>query len=518
MWCVTPVSNTHISLGECRRDLLPESRRLNLNIVLRRPTTIVLLLLVAVLVTKSAHSNPPAGIWFVKAGAEGDGRSFASPIGSSIVLERVSSAGDTIFLLASDSRLEGGLALKAGQNLIGLTDAGHKPVITNSDLNRNAGRGIVLAINNSVSNVRIEDTFASGIYGFNISSIRIDGVDVHGANRSKSSIAASYPTLPGSLPHGGMVFVHSKSPAEILVASSLITNAAGFGIVSVTSDSARSSLTVSHTQVEGGSRIGFFDAGIAALVRGSAARVRLEIFDSQIWGRLSQSGRNVMVVASGGANAVARVERSLSGATGQDGIVAAVMQSPSEINLYVHDSIIEDAGQMNIEGTLVNLKPADPSRANEGRVTIEIEGSTICNAGEISGFEDVAANVWIGGSQFPGNRMPAVGTYNVQITDSIIEGAGRSGLEFGDLFLLKEGRPEESQYEVVLRGNTIVNNGDAEVMIYAPRARVDARGNCWGRPEGLAEHGLKILAPVVASQFDAKEPVSCGEDSSEPLN
>lgn len=76
-----------------------------------------------------------------------------------------------------------------------------------------------------------------------------------------------------------------------------------------------------------------------------------------------------MVVASGGASAVTRVERSLSGATGQDGIVAAVMQSPSEITLYVHDSTIEDAGQMNIEGTLVNLKSANPSRINEGRVT-----------------------------------------------------------------------------------------------------------------------------------------------------
>jgi hypothetical protein len=391
-------------------------------------------------------------------------------------------------------------------------------VITNSDLNRNAGRGIVLAHNNSVSNVKVEDTFASGIYGFNTSSIRIDGVDVHAANRSESFIEATYPTLPGSLPHGGMVFVHSESPAEILVTSSLVTNAAGFGIASVTSDSARSSLTVSHTQVEGGSRIGFFDAGVAALAQGASARVQLEVFDSQIWGRLSRSGRNVMVVASGGAQAVTRVERSLSGATGQDGIVAAVMQSPSEIALYVHDSIIEDAGQMNIEGTLVNLKPADPSRGNEGRVTIEIERSTIRNAGKISGFEDVAANVWVGGSQFPGNRMPAVGIYKVLITDSIVEGAGRSGLEFGDLSLLKQGLAEDSEYEVVLRGNTIINNGDADVMIYAPKARIDARENCWGRPEGLAEYRLKILSPVVASQFDAKEPILCGEDSSERLN
>lgn len=54
-------------------------------------------------------------------------------------------------------------------------------------------------------------------------------------------------------------------------------------------------------------------------------------------------------------------------------------------------------------------------------------------------------------------------------------------------------------------------------MIYAPRARIDARGNCWGVPEGLAQSRLRILTPVVASQIDAREPVSCVEDSSVSL-
>lgn len=480
--------------------------------VFERVTVLIMFILAACFAATSVYSKSPPNNWFVQAGAAGDGKRATSPMGSTMALEKVSGTGDTIFLLPSDTALDGGLALKSGQTLIGLTKAGRKPVITNSDLTRNSGCGIVLAVNSSVSNVRIEDTFASGIYGVNTSKIRIDGVDVRGANRSETFIGATYPTLPGSLPHGGIVFVHSELPAEILVTSSSITNAAGFGIVSVSSGSAHSSLTVSHTRVEGGSKIGFFDAGIASLVQGSGARARLEVFDSQVWGRLSRSGRNVMVVASSGAHAVTRVERSYSGATGQDGIVAAVMQSPSEIALYIEDSLIEDAGQMNVEGTLVNLEPTDPSRSNEGRVTIEIEGSIIRNAGAISGFEDVAANLWLGGSQFPGDRNPALGTYKVRITDSRIEGAGRAGLEFGDLSLLTEGRPEESEYDVVLRNNTIINNGDAEVMIYAPRARIDARGNCWGRPEGLSEHRIATILPVEMSQLDAKEPVSCSEE------
>jgi len=488
---------------------LLKSRRFVLSRYLGQVTSLLAFILSSALTTSLTHASALTNIWFVQAGATGDGKSLENPIGSTILLERKSGSGDTIFLLQSDSVLDGGLELKSGQNLIGLTNDGHKPVITNSDSTRNNGNGIVLADNNQVSNIRIEDTFASGIYGVNVSAINIDGVDVHGANRSESYIEAKYPTLPGSLPHGGMVFTHSVSPAKVMVTSSIVTQASGFGIVSLTTDSVHSSLSVSHTQVDGGTKIGFFDAGISALVRGPAVRVQLDVSDSQVWGRLSRSGRNVMVVASDGAHADIRVERFFSGHTGQDGIVMAVMQSPSEINLYIGDSLIEGAGQMNVEGTLVNLEPVDPSRANEGKISIEIEGSTLRNAGAVTGFEDVAANIWLGGSQFLKGRLPAEGTYKLRITDSRIEGAGRSGLEFGALSLLRAGQAERSVYDVVLRDNTIINNGEADVMIYAPNAHIDARGNCWGRVEGLEENRVIILSPAKNSQLDAKEPITC---------
>lgn len=478
-------------------------------------SVLVILIFASVLISRFAYSSPNPDIWFVKSGAIGDGKSMASPIGTLLALERISGPGDTIFLIPSESALDGGLALKAGQQLIGLAASGRKPVITNSSLARNTGIGIVLANNSSVSNVNVENTFASAIYGFNVSSIRIDGVDVLDANQSKSFIEASYPTLPGLLPHGGMVFVHNESPAEISVSSSSVFDTAGFGIVSLSSQSAGSSLTVSHTQVVNGSPIGMFDAGISSLAQGATTNAYLNIIDSQIWGRLSRQGRNVMIVASGGAKTFARIERSYSGATGQDGIVAAVMQSPSHIGLQIKDSLLEDAGQMNVEGTLVNLNSADPSRATEGLVTIEIERSTIRNAGAITGFEDVAANVWLGGSQFPGDRPPAMGNYKLQITDSKIEDAGRVGLQFGEIDLLTEGSPEKSIYDVVLRRNTIISNGIAEIMIYAPNAKIDARGNCWGQPEGLKENRLVILPPVEITQIQTTEAISCNLKSSQ---
>lgn len=469
------------------------------------PTIIVFLVMLASL---PAHAKALENTWFLKAGASGDGKSLTNPVGSSVILESVSQFGDTIYLIPADSALDGGLMLKFGQRLIGLTAGGHKPVITNSDSTRNNGIGIILGGNNRISNVRIEGAFASGIYGYETADIHIDGVVIHGANQSESFIDAKYPNLPGSLPHGGMVFVHSESSAKVNVTSSIVSAAAGFGIVSITSDAAVSSLSVSDTQVEGGTKIGFFDAGISALVQGPVARVDLDVTNSQVWGRLSRSGRNIMVVASGGAQAHARVERVYSGRTGQDGIVMAVMQSPSEIHLKINDSLIEGAGQMNVEGTLVNLETSDPNRANEGRVSIEIDGSIIRNAGSVKGFEEVAANIWLGGSQFLEDRLPAEGEYKLQITDSRIEGAGRVGLELGEL-----GQLELSQYDVVLRGNTMVNNGEAEVMLHVPNASIDAQKNCWGQLEGLQEQRLKVFPPAKVSQLNAKEPIGCLDKS-----
>lgn len=479
----------------------------------RQIASLVVFIVTALLTAKPVHCATPAGDWFLQAGATGDGKSAASPTGSAVKIEHQSVEGDNIILLPGEAAIEGGLALKAGQHLIGVSHSGHKPVITNSDATRNDGCGIVIADDNRVWNLRIENTHASGIYGLNTSGSRIDNVDVHGANRSESFVEASYSTLPGSLPHGGMVFVHSSlsdgTPAGVSVTSSRVTQSAGFGIVSITSDSARSSLSVSHTKVEGGSRIGFYDAGISTLVQGSAARVQLLISDSEVQGRLSRSGRNVMVVASGGAHANTRIERFVSGPTGQDGIVGAVMQSPSEISITISDSLIEGAGQMNVEGSLINLPPVNPLHADQARVSIEIEGSTIRNAGAVGGFEYVAANVWLGASQFVEDSPPAKGQYQLRISNSRIEGAGRVGLEFGDLEFLSKGLVDKSNYDVVLRGNTIVNNGDAEIMIYAPHAHIDARRNCWGQAEGLPAHRVTTLPPARLTQLDVSEPSSC---------
>lgn len=479
-----------------------------------RECKLLTLLLLIMLAIPISHAKVPENIWYIKSGATGNGKSLTSPMGSAIILESVSGAGDVIFLLSSDKALEGGLLLKDGQSLIGLTKDGYKPVITNSNSTLNMGCGIVLANNNRVSNIRIEKAYASGIYARNTSNAHIDGVEVHKANWSESYVSASFSALPGALPHGGMIFIQSESPAEVLVTSSSVTESAGFGIISLTSNDMHSSLVVKHSQVVGGSKIGFFDAGISVLVQGRESKVRFDVSDSQVWGRLSQSGRNLMVVASKGAHAQAHVKRFYSGPTGQDGIVMAVMQSPSDIKLFINDSLIESAGQMNIEGTLVNLPPEDGSQANKGKVSIAIENSIIRNAGAVSGFEDVAANVWLGGSEFLEDNLPAEGHYKLRIRNSRIEGAGRVGLELGDISQLNKEQPDTSHYDLVLRGNTISNNGMADFMINAQNAHIDARRNCWGEDKGLAKERVFALSPAKLLQIDSSEPISCEVDTS----
>jgi hypothetical protein len=467
----------------------------------------------ALLALVAGTSAPPLAkvptSWFVQAGATGDGTSVEHPTGSLESIERRSAAGDSIFVLPSDAVLDGGIALKAGQRLVGIVKAGRKPVITNSDSTRHLGCGVLVANGSAVSNVRIEGTVASGIYGRNASGVRIDSVDVRGANRGQSFIEATFPTLPGRVPHGGMVFVHADASAEVTVTSSTVTETAGLGIASIASGLAHTRLTVRQTRVEGGTRMGFYDVGIATLVKDRTATTRLEISDAQVKGRLSRSGRNVMIAASGGGRADARIDRIHSGATGQDGIVGAVMQSPSEITIRINDSVVEGAGQMNVEGSLINLPPEADTRVNAGRVSIEIERTIIRHAGAVPGFEDVAANVWMGGSQFIATGPPAMGRYRLRITDSRIDSAGRAGLEFGSKRITAAGLTEASAFDVVVRGSSIEQNGEADVKLVARGVRIDARRNCWGRPGGLAEGRVMVFAPAERTQLDATKPLSC---------
>jgi hypothetical protein len=132
---------------------------------------------------------------FVRAGASpgGDG-SQAHPFESLAAVASASKPGDEIIVLTaplSQPPLDGGIALKPGQRLIG----GGPPVaggrslgqaarITNSSATVNSGDAVVLADNVEVSNLVIVKAARGGIYGRDVSGVEISGDDVSGTNTS----------------------------------------------------------------------------------------------------------------------------------------------------------------------------------------------------------------------------------------------------------------------------------------------------------------------------------------------
>jgi len=103
------------------------------------------------------------GAVHVLAGAlEGNG-SRGSPFGSLSEAEANSKAGQTIYLLPSEQVLDGGIALKANQKLIGVGEDGNPVTMTNSTQGQ-AGMSVVLATGNQVSGIAFVDLRGPGIH------------------------------------------------------------------------------------------------------------------------------------------------------------------------------------------------------------------------------------------------------------------------------------------------------------------------------------------------------------------
>ncbi len=147
--------------------------------------------------------------WFVRAGAAAGGSgSRSAPFDSLAAVERASAAGDEIRVLPAPldvPPLDGGIALKPGQRLIGVGSAvdsarppGTAPRITNSDSARNSGDAIVLANDVEVANLVILKSFRGGVYGRNVSGAMIHGNDLSGTDTSCTP--GLYVYFPGELP------------------------------------------------------------------------------------------------------------------------------------------------------------------------------------------------------------------------------------------------------------------------------------------------------------------------------
>lgn len=133
-----------------------------------------------------------ASTWYVKAAApaRGDG-SRQDPFNGLAQAERKSARGDTIVVLPSRRTLDGGIALKPGQKLIGAGPPVRSrkvrrraPRITNTRPGRHSGDAVVLANRTTVANIEVVHPHRGGIYGRNVIGVRIRGNDVSGHNTS----------------------------------------------------------------------------------------------------------------------------------------------------------------------------------------------------------------------------------------------------------------------------------------------------------------------------------------------
>ncbi|MCM6772060.1 hypothetical protein NDR87_02790 [Nocardia sp. CDC159] len=153
-----------------------------------------------------AAAQPDTSTWYVRAGAPAPGNGAAdTPFASLAQVEAASRDGDTIVVLPAAGALDGGIALKPRQRLLGDGPAvpsappdAALPRITNTTTAHN-GDAVVLAPGSEVRNLAIAGARRGGIYGRDAVNAVIAGNDVAGTN---SGCADGFMIGPFMIPPG----------------------------------------------------------------------------------------------------------------------------------------------------------------------------------------------------------------------------------------------------------------------------------------------------------------------------
>ncbi len=136
-------------------------------------------------------SQARASTWYVRAGADGTGTATA-PFGSLAAVQSAAKPGDTIVVRPSTAALDGGIALQAGQQLIGAGPpiAGKTgtlaqlPALQNTTDAHLDGDAVRLAPDTTVQNIAVKTAYRGGIYGLDSVGVKILGNDISGQNTS----------------------------------------------------------------------------------------------------------------------------------------------------------------------------------------------------------------------------------------------------------------------------------------------------------------------------------------------
>ncbi|MBL1074323.1 hypothetical protein JK358_07925 [Nocardia sp. 2] len=221
-----------------------------------RAAVSLLALLSGVASTGIAAAEPDSRTWYVRAGAApGGSGDAAAPFDSLARVEAASGPGDTIVVLPSAAVLDGGIALEAGQQLVGDGDSvvgaangAVLPRITNTG-GAHDGDAVRLAPGAQVRNLVIDGARRGGIYGSDAADVAITGNVVTGTNQNcvdgfmigpftlppTIPLGVSAPPLPNfiTLNNGWAAIMtdFSSAAGNVLIADNLVHNTAcGDGI------------------------------------------------------------------------------------------------------------------------------------------------------------------------------------------------------------------------------------------------------------------------------------------------
>jgi hypothetical protein len=179
-----------------------------------RRSRVLIAALVVVAGGFSGAEGATAKTWYVSAAAAPGGNgSVRAPFDALADVERASRAGDTIIVLPASVPLDGGIALKHGQHLVGAgppvvrSTKRVRPRITNTSAKHIDGDGVRLSDGAEVRNLVVANTYRGGIYGIDVTGVRVRGNYVSKHNTSCTVGFEVFPIIaPTNAPFVGVPF------------------------------------------------------------------------------------------------------------------------------------------------------------------------------------------------------------------------------------------------------------------------------------------------------------------------
>lgn len=194
--------------------------------------------------TAPMHANAdPGQIWYVSATAPAGGNGTeATPFATLRAVEQASGDGDTIVVLAAPAGappLDGGIALKPGQRLLGRQAPGSVAAVANTTSD-NDGDAVRLAPGTEVRDLTVTSAQRGGIYGHNVGETVVAGNTVAATNRAchDGFVVQPFPPMIG-VPFGMSLPVTPNSIA--------LNN--GWAGIMIDSDIGASALTIERNSV-----------------------------------------------------------------------------------------------------------------------------------------------------------------------------------------------------------------------------------------------------------------------------